>query len=153
MARRYRMAEPLDQTREKEDVLTTLAISALINGTDKAVKTCAERLIEVAPGTLVKSVLKPLLQSDEALGVVLDKVVYPPKQDVVGKVTRDGYEYEIVVSSPESVEYNAEEVFRKTTEEFLKRGIVHGKMFVMIKDNRSNRMLRRTVDLAQTTMQ
>lgn len=119
-------------TMTREDYLTTLGIAALIHGTDQAVRATAKALSERAPGSIRKATLLPMSKSEHALDIVLESIVYPQEERLLGKVWRDGYEYEIVVKMEPDYEYTVDEVFNSVLEEWVGRGVVTGKIMICV---------------------
>lgn len=120
-------------TKERQDVLTTLAIAALLHETDEAVRQTAKRLIDKAPGSICKSVLRPLSESHQALQVVIEEIIYPTQEKYIGTVNRDNYEYDIVVKWRGDLEYMPDDIVSLTAGVFVQRGIVTGRIYMNIR--------------------
>jgi hypothetical protein len=120
------------QVQTREDFMTTLGLAAMIHGTNKAVCETATRLAKRAPGAVRKNTLLPLSQSSSAYDIIVETVVHAKEERILGKVWRDGYEYEIAVQMEPDYEYCVEEVFDLTLECFIKRGIVTGSLLISV---------------------
>lgn len=138
-----------EDRRLRDDILTTLALTALLNPSHEAVRNAAKQLIPHAPGSMRKSLLKPLSESKEAYDIVLEEIVYPTQERVIGTVFREGYEYDLVVIyRDDRPRYDTDEITALVTELFLKRGIVRGRLYLTFRHAyRLKEMFSDSVDL------
>lgn len=120
------------QTQPRENYMVTLGLAAIIHGTNKAVCETAKRLADRAPGAVRKATLIPLSKSADAFDIINEEVVHAKIEVLLGKVWREGYEYEIAVKMEPGYEYSVEEVFDLTLESFIKRGIVSGEIMISV---------------------
>jgi len=120
------------QTQPRENYMVTLGLAAIIHGTNKAVCATAKRLADRAPGAIRKATLLPLSKSADAFDIINEEVVYAKIEYILGKVWREGYEYEIAVKMEPGYEYTVDEVFDLTLEAFIKRGIVAGDIMISV---------------------
>lgn len=120
------------QTQPRENYMVTLGLAAIIHGTNKAVCETAKRLADRAPGAVRKATLIPLSKSADAFDIINEEVVHAKIEMLLGKVWREGYEYEIAVKMEPGYEYSVEEVFDLTLESFIKRGIVSGEIMISV---------------------
>lgn len=120
------------QTQTRENYMVTLGLAAIIHGTNKAVCETAKRLADRAPGAIRKATLIPLSKSADAFDIINEEVVHAKIEKILGKVWREGYEYEIVVKMEPDYEYTVEEVFDLTLESFIKRGVVSGDIMIAV---------------------
>lgn len=132
----------------REDYLTTLGIAALIHGTDQAVRNTAKILIKRAPGSIKKNTLLPMSQSHDALDIIMETVVYAKEERLLGKVWRDGYEYDIVVKMEPDYEYTVDEVFSCVLEEWIGRGVISGKIMICVANPLTGLNTTRELDMA-----
>jgi len=120
-----------DLSALKQDIFTTLAIAALLNLDDnRAVQNCAKRLIKRAPRALAKNTLYPMADSLHAYDIVMDEVVFPEEILTIGTARREGYEYDIVLKWREFIDFDYHEVVSLVAAEFVKRGIIEGRVYM-----------------------
>ena len=131
----------------REDYLTTLGIAALIHGTDQAVRNTAKALLKRAPGSIKKNTLLPMSISPFAYDIAMESIVFAKQERLLGKVWREGYEYEIAVLMEPDYEYTVDEVFTEVLEIFIKRGCVTGEVMISVHNPETNLPLTRNVDL------
>lgn len=120
------------QTQVRENYMVTLGLAAVIHGTNEAVRETAKRLADRAPGAVRKATLLPLSKSRDAFDIINEEVVHAKIETVLGKVWREGYEYEIAVKMEPDYEYTVDEVFDLTLESFIKRGVVAGEIMISV---------------------
>lgn len=117
------MSEDLNALRS--DILTTLAISALLHEDNDMVKKTAKQLLKRAPGSICKSYLRPLAESAHALDIVMEEIVYPTDSKRIGTVSRAGYEYDIyVIWRGDELHYTVDQIVSLTADVFIQRGIL-----------------------------
>lgn len=120
----------IDVSAEKSDILVTLGIAALLNLTDQAVQECAKTLIARAPGSICKSVLRPMAETPDALDAVMETIVFPTEEMHIGHVTNGNYQYELWVVYRGPLDYDVEDVVSMVTKLFVQRGIVKGRIYL-----------------------
>lgn len=136
------------QTQTRENYMVTLGLAAVIHGTNEAVRETAKRLADRAPGAIRKATLIPLSKSPEAFDIINEEVVHAKVEMVLGKVWREGYEYEIAVKMEPDYEYTVEEVFDLTLEAFIKRGIVAGEIMISVINPATGLNVTREINMA-----
>lgn len=115
----------------KKDIFTTLAICALINDDDnRAVQNCAKNLVKRAPRALAKNTLYPMSDSLYAYDIVMDEVVFPEETLTIGTARREGYEYDIILKWREFIDFDYHQVVALVASEFIKRGIIDGRVYM-----------------------
>jgi hypothetical protein len=115
----------------KKDIFTTLAICALLNDDDnRAVQSCAKKLIKRAPRALAKNTLYPMADSLYAYTIVMDEVTFPEETRVIGTARREGYEYEIILKWREFIDFDYHQVVDLVAMEFIKRGFIDGRVYM-----------------------
>lgn len=117
----------------KEEIFYNLSLAALLHGTNEAVQRCAKRLIPNAPGSICKSILRPLAVSKEALQIVLEEMVWPRQQKSVGFVTRGEHDFEIMYHFRYFPMYRTDDIMIYTAQEFISRGIIEGRIYFRIR--------------------
>lgn len=144
---------PHSQTKSlhehRKSALVTLALAALIHETTAAVQETALTLMERYPERLGKSLLKPLSQSPHALDHVVDEVIYPVQEKILGIVRRDNYEYEIAVSYRGYLDYTTAQISDLVAARFVQRGIVTGRIYITMDHPHYKHLHHTSVDLAE----
>ena len=114
--------------RDKTDVVTTLAICALLTQDNAAVQRCALTLMDDSSLALQKSLLTPLVESEGALDIVMNECAFPAKEMRLGFVWRGQYEYEIIGIAHELDNYDVRDVVSTVAETFVDWGIYDGRI-------------------------
>jgi len=125
----YRL-KSITKPAERQSILTTLAIAAMIHQTNEAVQETAKHLMRDASISLVKSLLKPLSESHNALDIVIDEVVYPIEEKILGRVTLDNYTYDIVITWRGILDYTTDQIALLTAGRFIQRGLIVGRIYM-----------------------
>lgn len=136
------------QTQVRENYMVTLGLAAIIHGTNEAVRETAKRLADRAPGSIRKATLLPLSKSADAFDIINEEVVHAKIETVLGKVWREGYEYEIAVKMEPDYEYTVEEVFDLTLESFIKRGVYSGEIMISVLNPATGLNVTREINMA-----
>lgn len=114
----------------KKDIFTTLAISALLNGTNDSVRHTAAKLAENATRSFKKTTLLPLADSAEAYDIIMETVVVPLEEAIFGTARYNGFEYELILRWTDASVYEHDVVMSLITSEFIKRGCVTGRLYI-----------------------
>lgn len=116
----------------REDIFTTLAISALLMGDNRSVQRCAANLSKRAPGSLRKNTLLPLSESRYALDIIMETSVFPTEDKIIGHVHHAGDEYDIVAKWRESFDYTIPEILGSIADTLVQRGFVDDRVHVSV---------------------
>lgn len=135
--------------RDKQDVITTLAICALLTQDTTAVQDCARQLMEDCNPALQKSVLTPLTNAEAALEIVLDTYAFPTKEIWLGFVWRGNFEYEIIAHHNDNFNYDVKDVVAVVADTFVDWGVTEGRLKLRVLDSGDASYKYRYVDLAQ----
>ena len=116
----------------KKEAITLLSLCALLTEDSEAVRQCAIRLAERADGALQKCLLGPLADCDFALDIVMEEYVYPKEEMRLGFIWRDKFEYEIVASFHEVLDYDVKDVVATVAATFVDWGVTEGRLKMRI---------------------
>ena len=125
-----KIAKKIDLSAERNDILATLSIAALLHQTNEGVSNCAKQLLKTAPRSICKSILYGLAESTCALEVVIDEIIYPTQEMEIGHVTLNEYQYDLYAIYRGPLEYNVEEIVELVTKKFIQHGIVKGRLYM-----------------------
>jgi len=135
--------------RDKQDVITTLAICALLTQDSAAVQSCAQQLMEDSNPALQKSVLTPLTNAEAALEIVLDTYAFPTKEIWLGFVWRNNFEYEIIAHHHDNFNYDVKDVVTAVADTFVDWGVTEGRLKMRVLHPTDGTYRYRYADLAQ----
>lgn len=135
--------------RDRQDVITTLAICALLTQDTSAVQDCARQLMEDCNPALQKSVLTPLTNAEAALEIVLDTYAFPTKEIWLGFAWRGNFEYEIIANYHDNFNYDVQDVVAVVANTFVDWGVTEGRLKLRVLQSNDGSYRYRYVDLAQ----
>lgn len=135
--------------RDRQDVVTTLSICALLTQDTAAVQRCAQELMEDCNTAVQKAILTPLTNAEAALEIVLDTYVFPTKEIWLGFVWRNNFEYEIIANHHDNFEYDVQDVVNVVADTFVDWGVTEGRLKLRVLHPTDGTYKYRYADLAQ----
>lgn len=135
--------------RDKQDVITTLAICALLTQDTAAVQSCAKHLMEDCNLAVQKAILTPLANAEAALEMVMDNYAFPTKEIWLGFVWRNNFEYEIVANYHDDFDYDVRDVVSVVADTFVDWGVTEGRLKMRVRQPTDGSFKYRYADLAQ----
>jgi hypothetical protein len=133
----------------KKDIFTVLAIAALLHGTSRAVQQTAKKLAETAPRAFCRNTLLPLSKAADAYDIIMELAVFPVEEHLMGIAHIGESEYDVVLKITDHTLYNNETAVTMMAGEFLRKGIIQGRLYFDLTHPFLRRRFKSSIDMAR----
>lgn len=119
-----------DFSEIRKDIYTTLSLAAILGADNEQIQRTARLLMEKSPAPLKKSLFEPLINSENALEIVIDEMLFPYHEKWIGTAKINDYEYDLFYKWIGPMGYVQSEVIDLISANFLQRGFTSGRLYL-----------------------